>query len=259
MGLSLVEEYLDSEFTEAKNNVIQMPKKQIMKKDGSGFKKTPDNSKRNRDNIQPYKEEDIPRMIKYLNEFMKQSDNEEDYQIRLRNLTLFRCGINIALRVSDLVALQWSDIYNNKWEFLDGKKIKPQKTARTGKHVILKYNVAFRRAMTEYKDYIKPKDINTYIFSSRENSNGHITTDTVSTFLTKAADIIGLEYPTNTHSMRKAFARIRYDHSPDKEKTLVELQGLFRHTSTKITLAYICITEEEIGDLYNAINLGYDD
>ena len=240
-----------------KADIINFPNVKV-KKDGTP-KQTPNNTKRNRDNVQPFKEEDISKMVKYLREYRDDSDNEEDYQIRFRNLTMFICGINIALRVSDLVSLKWSDIYDNDWEFLDGKKITPKKTANRGKHVLLMYNNSFRRIISDYKEYINPKKLDSYIFTSRQKPNGHIGAGSVSKFITDVAEIVGIKYSVNTHSMRKTFARVRYDHSNDKSKTLVELMRMFDHASTLVTLGYICIQEEELKDLYNAVELGYDE
>lgn len=225
-------------------------------KDGE-IKKTPNNTKINRDDIKPIKEEDIPKVIKYLRDFRDSSDNEEDYQIRFRNLTMFIMGINIALRVSDLTSLKWSDVYNDNWEFHDGKKIMPKKTQKYRKHILLAYNNSFRRATSEYKDYIKPRKLDSFIFTTRQNPDGCIGAGTVEDFIKKAAKNVGITYDINTHSMRKTFARVRYDHSEDKAKTLVELMYMYRHSDTATTLRYICIREEEIKDLYNAVELGY--
>jgi integrase len=265
MGLPLEEVKEERDLQEV-GKVIPLRKKLKMKKDGSGYKNVKSNSKKDRDNVQPYKEEDVPKMVKYFKNLMEEANNDEDYQIRFRNLTLYVMGLNIALRVSDLVSLKWSDVFDKRWDFLDGKKIAPKKQNRIDKdgkkhvkHVLLKFNDSFKRAVSEYKDYMKPTNIDSYIFSSRQNPKGHIKPATVSIILTTAADAIGINYSTNTHSMRKFFARVRYDHSTEKDKTLVELMVLFGHSSTKVTRHYICITDEEIGDLYNAFNAGYED
>lgn len=239
-----------------KAEVVNFPNVKL-KKDGTP-KGTINNTKVNRDNVQPFKEDDIPKMVKYLRDYRDVSENTEDYQIRFRNLVMFVCGINIALRVSDLISLKWSDVFDENWEFLEGKKITPKKTARKKKHVLLIYNYSFRSAISDYKDYIKPSTLDSYIFSSRQNPKGHIGEGSVSEFITKAANVLGIKYNVNTHSMRKTFARVRYDHSEDKTKTLVELMRMFNHASALITLGYICIQEEELKDLYNAVELGYD-
>jgi len=243
------------------NNVVILPNVKL-RKDGLP-KRTRSNAKENRDNVYPYKEEDIPRIINYLVEQIKSSRNRHYELINRRNLALFVMGINIGLRVSDLISLKWSDIYDEKWEFLLGKKIKPQKQQRVDKNgkkkvkiVMLKYNDAFKKAVSDFREYCKPKRLDEYIFKSREG--GYICRQTVNSILDEISKALGLTYNTACHSLRKTFARVRYDHSNDKEATLIELMTIFNHASPAITKKYICITEEEIEKLFNKINLGLD-
>ena len=237
--------------------VINFPNVKL-KKDGTP-KKTKSNAKENRDNVYPFKEEDIPKMVRYFNQAIEEATNDEDKLIRIRNKAMFIMGINIGLRCGDLVSLKWSDIYDKRFNFLSGKKIKPKKTRNQNKHVLLKYNEAFKRAISEYKDYIRLSESNLddYIFPSRQGD--HIGVRTVGNTIKKAAESVGINYNVNTHSMRKTFARVRYDHAIDKEKTLIELMQLFNHDSLKVTKHYICISEEELEELYNDVNLGFDD
>lgn len=228
-----------------------------LKKDGATRKMTPCNSKENRDNVYPFKEEDIPKMVKYFKDQINNSQNKEDEQINRRNIAYFIAGINIGLRCSDLVSLKWSDVYNKDWQFLDGKKIKPLKTRKKNKHVLLKFNDSFKRAIDEYREWYNPQVLDSYIFKSREGN--HIEVRTAGKIIKKATESVGISYNCNTHSLRKTFARVRYDHSLDKTQTLVELMKIFNHSKPRVTLDYICIGEEELEKLYNSVNLGYDD
>ena len=84
------------------------------RKDGKP-KQTKSNAKKNRDNVYPFKEEDIPKMVQC---FQKQIDiaiakkSKQRELIARRNLAGFIMGMNIGLRASDLVSLKWSDIYD---------------------------------------------------------------------------------------------------------------------------------------------------
>lgn len=240
-----------------KDNVVQFKQnKDIkLKKDGTP-KRTINNTKLNRDNVQPFKEEDIPKMVKYFKGRVDKVMNREKETIARRDLSMYIMGINIGLRVSDLVTLRWNDIYNDDWTFRDGKSITPKKTSKSGKHVLLKYNNDFRKAIEYFRQYCDVKKIDSYIFKSREG--GHISENTVSGILKKAAKEVGVEYNIASHSLRKTFARLRYDNSNDKSKTLVELMVLFGHSSPSVTKHYICISEEELDALYNDVSIGFD-
>lgn len=248
------------------------PKKTVkLRKDGQP-KETPCNTKHNRDNVYPFKEEDVPRMVDALKDKIESSKNSDDRMTFRRYLALFIMGINIGLRASDLLALKWCQVYDKDWNFLDGIKIKPIKTERTNKHVFLKYNDSFRKAIEEYRQYYNPTNLNAYIFESREkdskkskkNSKGKetkkewIEVQTAGKYIKNVAKSIGIKYNVNSHSMRKTFARTIYDHSPDKEAALIGIGIIFGHSSLKITRDYLCITEEEIDRLYNMVNLGYE-
>lgn len=238
---------------EQEENVVILPK---LTKAGE-IKKTPNNSKENRDNVQPIKEADIPRMVKY---FKSKVDNAKrvDYEMSARrDLSLFIMGINIALRVSDLITLKWSDIYNNDWTFKNGKVIKPKKTANYNKHVLLKFNQDFRQAIDYYREYCNDiEDMDSYIFAG--SVDGHISDAAIDYSLKQAVKEVGIKYAVATHSLRKTFCRLRYDHAEDKSKVLVELMVLLSHASVNVTKRYICIAEEELEELYNSVSIGFD-
>jgi integrase len=220
-------------------------------------KKTKNNAKRNRDNVQPFKEEDVPKLIKYLRDKIATSKNHEDELINRRNLAIFVMGINIGLRVSDLCKLRWNEVFDTNWNFLEGKIITPKKQENSNKKVLLAYNQAFRQSLLEFKEYYgEVRNINGYIFKSREG--GHISPDAISVFIKNASKAIGIKYNVNTHSMRKTFARVRYDHAEDKEQMLIKLGEIFQHSKLSTTRVYLCISQEEIIETYNEINLGLD-
>ena len=239
-------------------SVVSFPVKDDIKltKDGKA-KKTPNNTKENRDNVQPIKEEDIPKIVKYYKSRIDNAKSMSNELSARRDLTIFIAGINISLRVSDLITLRWSDIYENDWTFKSGKVIKPKKTANHNKHVLLKFNNDFKSVIEYYRHYCgEIKDMDSYIFTG--SVNGHISDATVDYSLKQAAKAVGIKYPIATHSLRKTFSRLRYDHAEDKSKVLVELMVLLAHSSVSVTKHYICISEEEIEELYNSVSIGFD-
>ena len=166
-------------------------------------------------------------------------------------------GINIALRISDLITLKWNDIYNNDWTFRDGKVIKPKKTANRNKHVLLKFNTDFKNAIDYYRQYCdKIEDMDTYIFTG--GVDGHISDAAIELSIKNMTKEVGIKYNLNTHSLRKSFCRWRYDEAEDKGDVLVKLMNLLGHSSVKVTMHYICITEEETEDLFNSVSIGFD-
>lgn len=237
----------------------------IPKKTKTGeIKKTLNNTKLNRDNVQPIKEEDIPKIVKYYKSRVDNAQRVNHEMSARRDLSLFIMGINIALRISDLITLKWNDIYRDDWTFRDGKSITPKKTANISKHVLLKFNNDFKKAVEYYRQYCDTiENMDTYIFTGSiledgDNDVGHISDAAIEYSLKQAAKAVEIKYDICTHSLRKSFCRLRYDHAEDKSAVLVELMVLLGHSSVLATKHYICITEEELEELYNSVSIGFD-
>lgn len=203
---------------------------------------TKNNTKENRDNVKPFREEDIPKIINYLADRIRYCRKHEEL-IRRRDFALFIMGINIGLRVSDLISLKWRDIFDETWEFREGIKYKPKKQQRLNddgtkrvKIILLKYNDAFKKAVLDYKKYCNPTDLDSYLFPSRERRNEHICDEVVRHLITEViAKPLNIKYNVNAHSLRKTFARVRYDHAEDKEATLILLMELFGYSDLDAT------------------------
>lgn len=58
----------------------------------------------------------------------------------------------------------------------------------------------------------------------------------------------------STHTFRKTFGRWVYDNAENKSEALVMLNIIFKHSSIEITKRYIGITQDEIKQVFYAIN-----
>ena len=76
-----------------KGNIKVLDGKKTTKltKDGL-LKETPNNSKKNRDYILPYKEEDVDKMVEWLDSRIMCANNEEDASIRRMHKAIFLVG-----------------------------------------------------------------------------------------------------------------------------------------------------------------------
>ena len=62
----------------------------------------------------------------------------------------------------------------------------------------------------------------------------------------------------STHSLRKTFGYWVWHNAEDKNKALVTLQVIFNHSSTTTTARYIGLTDGEMSDVFNSLDLGLD-
>lgn len=146
-----------------------------------------------------------------------------------RNYFLFVLGINIGLRISDIIPLKVCDLQNSHIVIRESK---------TGKNVRFLINNQLRSEINEYTAQWSPDD---YIFPSKKG--GYIGRVQAYNILNTAAREVGLKH-IGTHTLRKTFGYFHYK----RYKDVALLQTLFGHSAPSITLRYIGITQDEIDD-----------
>jgi len=163
----------------------------------------------------------------------------------LRDWALFVLGINSALRISDLLKLQVSDVVDKNGKIKERIILTEIKTSKR-KNFPLNKNVI--DALTEYISTIKPTQ--TALFASRKG-NASITRQQSHIIISEAAKACGIKEPTSNHSCRKSFAYALYDAGVD----LTRIQALLNHSSPKETIRYIGINQSENDSIYLSLNL----
>ena len=140
-------------------------------------------------------------------------------------------GINLGLRISDLLDLSFGQLRQSSITINEGK---------TGKKRILKVNDNIHAAM----EYFKEENGEFHAFRSRKGTIYSI--QQVNRLMKqhfKGEDI-------TTHSLRKTFGRRVYNNNGQSESALNYLSELFNHTSIAITRKYLGIRQEELDDIY---------
>ena len=146
-----------------------------------------------------------------------------------RNYFLFVLGINVGMRISDLLPLRIGDLMGTHLVVQEKK---------TGKRKRFFINNQLRREIEQYAIGRAPEE---YVFPSRKG--GHISLIQAYYILNDAAREVGLDN-IGTHTLRKTFGYFHYK----RYKDVALLQQLFNHASPSITLRYIGITQDEIDD-----------
>lgn len=111
---------------------------------------------------------------------------------------LFRFGLNTGLRISDILPIKFSDVFNSNWCFKEYFILNEKKT---GKEKKIKLNNVIRNSI---QSYVKNQGLSfdSYLFYSQKGT--HIGRVQAYRILSEAADIIGIEN-FGTHSMRKTW------------------------------------------------------
>jgi len=154
---------------------------------------------------------------------------------------IWKLGVNLGLRISDLLKLQFSDFdLVERTLFLIEQK--------TGKKKRIRLNAAAIVIIEERKK-IFPDD--TWLFQVRSNRarNRPISRISVSRVFKEAGDLLGLSI--GTHSMRKSRGMALYREGVPLEK----IARVLNHSSPSVTLRYIGITQDEVLRTYDDVML----
>jgi integrase len=144
---------------------------------------------------------------------------------------LIICGINLGLRIGDLLSLTYGQL-RNKTIILHEQKTKKKRE--------LKVNDNIRTAM----EYFKEQPDNFHAFRSQKGSvytPQHVNR-LMKNYFNKNA---------TSHSLRKTFGRRIWDKYNRSDEALILLSDTFNHTNTAITRRYLGIRREEINDMYD--------
>lgn len=169
-----------------------------------------------------------------------------------RNHTLIVLGLNTALRISDILQLQWMDIYNEKSsQMREHLEVKEKKTGKTN---IIAINRTVNNLLQEYKSETfqkEPFDKERYLFPSQKKKNQPISRSQAFRIIKEAATATGLFSHISCHSMRKTFGY----HAWKQGTPPALLMDIYNHSSYKITKRYLCIEQDERDEVYRNILL----
>ena len=149
---------------------------------------------------------------------------------RIRDYLLFLMGINVGLRISDILKLKVGQVKQKNYI-----SIKEQKT---GKYKKFPITDSFKSVLEEY---IQDKNDEEWLFSSQRGGKP-ITRIQAYRIINNACTKAGINANVGTHTLRKTFGY----HFYQEKKDVALLQCLFNHSAPSITLRYIGINQDII-------------
>ena len=160
-----------------------------------------------------------------------------------RDLCLFTLGINTGYRASELLAIEVKQVSH----LTTGERLSV-KQKKTGKYRAVTLNAA---CIDSIHDLIRSKDFDTddHLFKSQR---GVLTTATLNRMVKAWCADVGLKGNYGSHTLRKTWG---YMQRVKQNAPIPLLMEAFGHANQKQTLAYLCIQEKEIQDLYLGMEL----
>ena len=159
---------------------------------------------------------------------------------------LIALGCFTGLRISDILALRWSQILHVS-EFTIIEK-------KTGKKRTLRLNPQLQKHISECYKQIEPIGTSAPILVSQKGTI--FTIQRINVMLKEIKRRYHLRVGNfSCHSLRKTFGRQVYTMSGDSaELALVKLMELFNHSSIAITKRYLGLRQEEILETYDVLS-----
>lgn len=161
---------------------------------------------------------------------------------KTREAVLLVLGVNAGLRISDLLALRWSDLRAESF------RVRERKTGK-GRRVVI--NASMRSAIELIEDG-QPGDA--FVFASESNraKGSAWSREYAWRVLKEYAAKAGIDSAVGTHTLRKTFGYALYRAGHPVEY----IQKLLNHSSPAITLRYIGIEQETLDTMCMQLNLG---
>lgn len=205
--------------------------------------------------VEPIRNKEKIEEMKETLGYVKENATSKQYLEAQRNRFLFVFGINVGLRISDIVRLRISDLLDNDANIKEHLELKEQKTNKSKKIRInaglakeieeyikkllkIMYNISLERIKIDNETKQKYDEIKeNYLFFS--NKGGHLTRIQAYRILNTAAEKCGISN-FGSHSLRKTFGYWHYKQDSD----IVVLMELFNHSAPSVTLRYIGMNQD---------------
>lgn len=166
---------------------------------------------------------------------------------RPRNYALIILGLNTALRISDILLLQYKDIYDIKKKcFKEHIEIIEKKTKKPNSILL---NCEIKKALA----CCIPANVDNsdYVFSSKKYKEQPLSRYQAFRIIKDAASYAGLSEHISCHSLRKTFGY----HAWKQGIPPAVIMSIYNHSSFQITKKYLCIEQDDRDAVFNTIKL----
>jgi len=164
----------------------------------------------------------------------------------IRDYALIMFGLNTALRINEILSLRVKDVYDERGRVRNEVQVRMKKVK---KMKIVSINRALKEVLKKYKEHLGDVDPNRPLFMSQ---NGNVLSRVQAWRIVKACQkAAGVENNLGTHSLRKTWG-----YQARKRGVPLELiQVKLGHTNPRTTMRYIGITQDEIREIEQAIEI----
>lgn len=171
------------------------------------------------------------------------------FRVGRRNYTIFQLGKATLLRVSDVMQLRKSDVFNADGSIRQNTFIHDQKTGKANTLYLKPVNAD----LLAYYDWLQQQNIiSEWLFPSIKRPERHITEKQFYKVMAKVGDLLGINY-LGTHTMRKTGAYRVYTQS---NYNIGLVMHLLNHSSEAMTLTYLGLDQASRETMLDQVDFG---
>ena len=166
-----------------------------------------------------------------------------------RNYALCILGLNTALRISDILRLKWSHVYDfSEKTFRTHISLTDPKTGKINTIALNSTVAEVLRNLYAFRGIPSAED---YLFPSRKGTNFPISRSQAFRIIREAALRTGMEQRVSCHSLRKTFGY----HAWRQGIQPALLMELYNHSSYRVTRHYLGIDQDDRDQVFLNISL----
>jgi len=169
---------------------------------------------------------------------------------QLRNYTLIMVCLYTALRIGDVLRISWDDVYD--FELNAVRSFFHVYEKKTGKFKTIAINDDLAAALLLYAKVAAMSGAPLIINPRTGNAISRVHAYRI---IRAAGEAVGIEEPVSCHSLRKTFGYHAWKSGVDP----VILVGIFNHSSLKVTMRYLGITQDDKNAVYRGISFLRDE
>lgn len=214
-------------------------------KDGSVDKRKTNKEKGVSSYVEGFDEKEIDLIVNYLIDEINNAENNNQEQIRFRNLVMFILGINLPLKPSEFLSLKYNNLYDKK----DNPK---EYELPLGQHqqdeiirIPLKSNVKDILSVYRKKYNLSYKNnAEDSMFVSRKHQI--VTLVSWGRILSMASESVNIQKNIGAESLRKTYGLNIYKKSKNKNKALLFLGELWGQVREAKIIRYLGLADDKI-------------
>ena len=166
---------------------------------------------------------------------------------QLRNYTMIIMGAYTALRINDLLHLQWSDVYDEERQEFRTRIYVTEK--KTGKEREIPLHPHILGALRQCYPHRRGK----YIFDSNRKEDKAISRIQAWRIIHAAVVALGICGKIACHSLRKTWGYHAWNSGKVSPVVIMEI---YNHSSYEVTRRYLGVAQDDLDDAYLGMELG---